>query len=282
MSKERLQKILAQSGVASRRASEKLISAGKVRLNGRVVAALGTCADLSSDKIEVEGFGQLTPEKLVYLMMHKPEGVLSTNSDPNGRMTVLDLLGKTGRGSLPRLYPVGRLDYDAEGLLILTNDGDMTARLLHPKQHVPKVYMVKFSGHVQSKEIKRLASGVRLRLDDGRLSHPTAPAHVELVRHTASNTWCEITLIEGRNRQIRRMGDAIGHSVLRLIRTQFGLLQLDDLPAGTWRFLSSKEHRLLSEHGRSDLFKTSGSRPHAKMAKNKNLEVPAFEPFVSA
>jgi 23S rRNA pseudouridine2605 synthase len=248
MPTERLQKILAQAGVASRRAAEKMISDGRVRVNGETVRELGSKADLGKDEIEVEGWGKLRREPLVYIALHKPTKVVSTVSDPEGRNTVLQVIEQTRavgkrrfEGELPRVYPVGRLDFDAEGLILLTNDGELTNLLTHPSRHVPKTYMVKVRGTPDEKALARLSKGVRLRNEDGTLSTPTAPAEVRLVKTGASNSWLELTIFEGRNHQVKRMCDAVGHMANRLIRIDFGGIALDPLPAGAWRFLTQDE-----------------------------------------
>lgn len=245
---ERLQKILAQAGIASRRAAEKLITDGRVKVNGAVVSVLGAKADPEHDTIEVEGHGTLEREPVVYLLMNKPPQVVTTVSDPEKRHTVIDVLemsrakGKRQfEGEMPRVYPVGRLDFDAEGALLLTNDGELTNRLLHPKNHVPKTYLVKLRGRPEEKQLQRLRNGVRLKEPDGSLSRPTKPANVVVVKESPANTWVELTIFEGRHHQVKRMCEAIGHGVLRLVRTDFAGVPLDDLPTGGWRFLTKPE-----------------------------------------
>ncbi|MEL6546755.1 MAG: pseudouridine synthase [Myxococcota bacterium] len=245
---ERLQKILAQSGVASRRAAEKLITDGRVKVNGEVVSVLGAKADPDNDTIEVEGYGTLEREPVVYLLMNKPPQVVTTVSDPERRHTVIDVLemsraaGKRQfEGDMPRVYPVGRLDFDAEGALLLTNDGTLTNRLLHPKNHVPKTYLVKLRGRPEDRQLQRLRNGVRLKESDGSLSRPTKPANVVVVKESPANTWVELTIFEGRHHQVKRMCEAIGHGVLRLVRTDFAGVPLDNLPTGAWRFLDKAE-----------------------------------------
>lgn len=254
MPQERLQKIIAQAGLTSRRAAEALIVAGRVRVDGRVAHELGTRADPKRNVVEVEGYGVLKPEPPVYLLLHKPPYVVSTVSDPEGRQTVLECIERTRavgpkqfEGNLPRVFPVGRLDFDAEGLILLTNDGELAHTMLHPRRHVPKTYMVKVRGVPDAASIRRLTTGIRLRRDDGSLTRPTAPAEVRLVKQTRSNSWLEMTLFEGRNHQVKRMCDAIGHQVNRLIRVDFGGIELGNLPAGAWRFLSGPELKLLKQ-----------------------------------
>ncbi len=252
MAELRLQKILAEAGVASRRAAEKYITDGRVRVNGKVVRELGTKADPGRDRIEVEGYGTLAKEPHVYIALHKPVKVVSTVKDPEGRTTVVDVLTQSramGRrkyeGELPRVYPVGRLDFDAEGLILLTNDGELANALTHPRRHVPKTYMVKVRGLPEEKALQRLRTGVRLKNPDGTLSRKTQPAEVRLVKRGASNSWLELTLFEGRYHQVKRMCEAIGHSVARLVRVDFGGVPLDELPSGAWRFLDNAEVQTL-------------------------------------
>ncbi|MEE8408020.1 MAG: pseudouridine synthase [Myxococcota bacterium] len=253
MALERLQKILAAAGVASRRAAEKYVTDGRVKVNGKIVRELGAKADTATDAIEVQGFGVLTKEPLVYILLHKPPGVVTTVSDPEGRQTIIDVLqmsravgNRQYEGSLPRVFPVGRLDFDTEGVLLLTNDGELANQLLHPRHHVPKTYVVKIKGRPAPKQLERLRRGVRLKEKTGRLSRrPTAPAEVQVIRNSKVNTWLELTIVEGRHHQVRRMCQAIGHSTLRLIRTEFGGLQVESLPTGAWRFLSVAEVEML-------------------------------------
>ena len=246
---DRLQKLIAQAGIASRRASEQFILDGRVKVNGKIVKELGSKADLSKDTIEVEGYGTIAKQPLVYIAMHKPVHVVTTMSDPLKRQTVHDLLNlsraqgkRQFEGELPRIFPVGRLDYETEGLLLMTNDGDLSDRMLKPKYHVPKTYQVKVKGRPIEKAIERLRKGVRLLDKNGRPSRrPTRPAEVTVTKRSPANTWLEMTIFEGRNRQIRRMCDAIGHMSIRIVRTEFGPISLDPLPPGAWRFLTKPE-----------------------------------------
>lgn len=230
----RLQKYLAQCGVASRRAAEKLIAEGHVSVNGAVVTEMGVQVEIGQD-IQVDG-RLVTPEpEKRYIMYHKPAGEVSTASDPEGRATVLDKFR-----DLPiRLYPVGRLDYDSEGLLLLTNDGDLTERMLHPSGEVEKVYLARVSNQVTSEEARRLEMGV---LVDGRR---TARAKVKLLSVKPLYTDMLVTIHEGRNRQVRKMVEQIGHQVVLLRRIRFGPLKLGDLPRGMWRELTEEELRQL-------------------------------------
>jgi 23S rRNA pseudouridine2605 synthase len=226
---ERLQKILAQAGLGSRRACEELIAEGRVRVNGEV-ATLGMRADAEADAIEVDGALIGVRQGLVHYLLNKPAGVVTTASDPQGRPTVVDLVP-----SDPRVYPVGRLDADTEGLLVLTNDGELAHRLIHPSFGVDKEYLADVEGTPSRGAVRRLREGVEL--DDG----PTAPAKVSLVGdHTL-----RITIHEGRNRQVRRMGDAVGHRVRRLVRVRFGPLSDRRLAPGQWRELTQAEVRSL-------------------------------------
>lgn len=233
----RLQKYLALSGVASRRASEKLIAEGHVAVNGIVVTEMGVQVDETSDKITVDGAPIHLEEVKHYLAYYKPVGEVTTVSDPEGRATVMDKF----RDYPVRLYPVGRLDFDSEGLLLLTNDGDMMNSLLHPSHEVDKTYLAKVSNRVEEESIRRLRAGVQL---DGRL---TSPAHVRVVRYEAFDTVLLVTIHEGRYRQVRRMFEAVGHQVVQLKRVGFGPIQLGDLPRGTWRQLTPNEIRKLKE-----------------------------------
>ena len=233
----RLQKYLALSGVASRRNSEKLISEGHVAVNGKKVTEMGVQVDEMHDRVTVDGRTVHPETEKHYLAYHKPIGEVTTVSDPEGRDTVMDKF----RDYPVRLYPVGRLDYDSEGLLLLTNDGDMMQRLLHPSHEVPKKYLCKVSNKVTEEELRHLRAGVEI---EGRL---TSPANARLVRYEAFDSIVIVTIHEGRNRQVRRMFEAIGHSVVQLKRIGFGPISLEDLPRGTWRRLTPAEVRALKE-----------------------------------
>ncbi len=233
----RLQKYLALCGAASRRAAEKLISEGHVQVNGITVREMGIHIDETRDQVALNG-QLLRPEaEKHYIAYNKPIGEVTTVSDPEGRATVMDKF----RDYPVRLFPVGRLDYDSEGLLLLTNDGDMMNRLLHPSHEVDKVYWIKVSNQVTDEEIRRLKRGVMI---DGRL---TSPAQVRLIRREAFDTVLIITIHEGRNRQIRKMIEAVGHQVVHLKRIGFGPVSLDDLPSGYWRPLTESELQKLRE-----------------------------------
>lgn len=230
--KVRLQKALAAAGVCSRRAAEALIADGRVRVNGVVVTELGTKVDPGRDHIEVDGRAVSPRERLVYVLLNKPAGYLTTARDPQGRRTVLELVSQPDGA---RLFPVGRLDADTEGLLLLTNDGELANLLLHPRYHVAKRYTAVVRGEVREEALERLRTG--LTLDDG----PTAPAEARILRRDPGKTVVEIVLREGRKRQVKRMLAAVGHPVLRLRRDAFGPLVLGDLEVGGSRLLTAEE-----------------------------------------
>ena len=201
--KERLQKVLAAAGVSSRRGAEELIADGRVRVNGRVVTEQGVKVDPHKDKVEVDG-RRIVSEKPAYYVLNKPREVVSTLNDPEGRASVGELV----KNIPERVFPVGRLDYHTSGVLLLTNDGDLSQSLLKPKKNVPKTYIAKFKGTLGVKELDQLRNGVEL--DDG---YTTKKAEVFVVRQEPQSCWVQLTLTEGKNRQIRRMGEAIGHKV---------------------------------------------------------------------
>ncbi|MDQ3481405.1 MAG: rRNA pseudouridine synthase [Actinomycetota bacterium] len=226
---ERIQKVLARAGVASRRAVEEMIVRGRIRVNGERVA-LGRRIDASKDIVEVDGSRVPLSTDLAYYLVNKPVGVVTTAHDEEGRETVMDLLEVE-----VRVFPVGRLDMDSEGAVLLTNDGELAQRLTHPSFGVPKTYLVEASGSVKEKSLRALARGVEL--DDG----VTAPAEVRLVEKNPNGTLVEMSITEGRNRQIRRMFDAVGHPVRRLVRTAIGPLMLGRLKPATYRKLRPDE-----------------------------------------
>lgn len=234
---ERLQKVLARAGVASRRASEELILAGRVRVNGRIVTELGTKVDPHKDRVEVDG-KRLVAEKPVYYIVHKPREMVTTLDDPEGRATIGELLRRIPE----RVVPVGRLDYHTSGALLVTNDGDMVDSLLRPRSGVPKVYAVKFQGHLDVDELDALRNGVVL--DDG---YKTKPAEAFVLREERNHTWVQLTLTEGKNRQVHRMGDAIGHRVMRLARQSFAGISIDKLKPGDYRELKRDELQQLKK-----------------------------------
>lgn len=241
MAAERLQKIIAAAGIASRRKAEELIVSGAVAVNGRPVTELGAKADPAADRITVNGKVLNTAHQNIYILVNKPKGHVSTVSDPEGRKTVLDLVGRVNS----RVYPVGRLDYNSEGLLLLTNDGELAHKLTHASSGVPKTYLVKVSGEPTAEGIERLRHGVSI--PEGRDPHgkrvKTAPARVRKFRE-GDNPWFEVTLIEGRNRQIRKMFEEIGHHVEKIKRVKYGPLELD-LEPGRSRPLSDREVQML-------------------------------------
>jgi 23S rRNA pseudouridine2605 synthase len=230
---ERLQKVLAQAGVASRRKCEEIILDGRVTVNGAVVTELGTKVDPTRDRIEVDG-KPIASEEKVYLLLNKPRGVVTTANDPQGRKTVVDLF------DIPqRIYSVGRLDLDTSGLLIMTNDGELANGLMHPSREINKVYRAWVRGIVHLDKVKQLAAGIEL--DDGM----TAPAKVRILEKGSDETLLEIIIHEGRNRQVRRMCDAIGHPVKSLQRVQYAFLKLARLRYGEYRELTPEEVRRL-------------------------------------
>ena len=248
----RLQKILSQAGIASRRAAEKLIEEGRVSVNGHTIREMGVKADPAVDDIRVDGRRLRAPERHRYILLNKPAGVVTTRSDPQRRQTVVDLL----QGVREYVYPVGRLDYDSEGLLILTNDGDLAARLTHPRHEVERTYEAHVAGAPDTEAIEQLRRGIPL---DGRR---TMPADVKLLSRAAAprssvaprkgaraekrvNGVVLITIREGRNRQVRRMCEAVGHPVRKLRRVRIGPISDRRLRLGEWRDLSLQEVRLL-------------------------------------
>ncbi len=239
MSEDRLQKIIARAGVTSRRKAEDYITAGRVAVNGEVVTELGAKADPQRDTIEVDGQPIELPDTWTYIVLNKPAGLVTTASDEFDRDTVIDALGDLDA----RVYPVGRLDLDAEGLLLLTNDGDLAAALTHPAGEVPKTYRTKVRGRCDEDTMTRLLLGVEL--DDG----PAAATYVQRAdvgrRPARSNTWIDLTVTEGRNHLVKRMCAAIGHPVVRLRRIAFANLTLHGLRPGEWRPLTPEELRHL-------------------------------------
>ncbi|MEW6214560.1 MAG: pseudouridine synthase [Nitrospirota bacterium] len=230
---KRLQKILSEMGIASRRKSEEMIIEGRVTVNSEI-ATLGMKADPSIDYIKVNGrliTGYRKKVPKVYIMFHKPRGVVTTLYDPEGRPTVKDFL----KGVKYRVYPVGRLDYDSEGLVLLTNDGDFAYEVAHPSKKISKTYLVKVKGFPEEEDIKKLRTGIKL--EDGM----TAPAKVKIIRRTENNSWLEVTIYEGKKRQIRRMLDKLRHPVLKLKRIRINGLELGELEPRTYRYLTSEE-----------------------------------------
>jgi pseudouridine synthase len=234
---ERIQKILAQGGIASRRAAEKLMAEGRVSVNGTTVFELGTKADPAADDIRVDGRRIKSAERPRYILLNKPRGYVTTRSDEKRRKTVLDLLG----GVREYVYPVGRLDYDTEGLLLLTNDGELAAQLTHPRHGVERTYEARVAGMPDERAIEKLRKGVPL---DGKRTLPATVIVLNSGRRDADGVVL-ITIKEGRNRQVRRMLEAVGHPVDRLKRTKIGPISDRKLPVGAWRDLSAEEVRRL-------------------------------------
>ncbi len=240
METERLQKILASAGYGSRRSSERLIEEGRVTVDGKT-ATLGDQADPSRQRIEVDGVPISRPEPRFYIMLNKPRGIISTTSDPQGRKTVVDLvnLPRLRRGEPPRLYPVGRLDAESEGLILLTNDGTLTQRLTHPSYEHPRVYRVLVEGLPEAATLERWKRGITM---EGR---PTAFDQVTVEEELRENCWLRVTVHEGRKHLVRRVVSALGHPPKRLIRVAMGPLELGNLPLGRWRHLTDDEVRML-------------------------------------
>lgn len=228
---ERLQKILSQAGITSRRAAENLIVSGRVAVNECTVTILGTKADPETDRITLDGKPVTILTRKIYIILNKPSGYVTTMSDPDGRPIVTDLI----KDIPERLFPVGRLDFNTEGLLLLTNDGDWSNRLAHPSHEVVKEYLVKVRGNINAEVMAKLANGVKL--EDGW----TAPAKIELLKTVAKNSWLSISIHEGRYRQVRRMCEAVGLLVARLTRTKYGNLELGTLKPGEYRHLTPTE-----------------------------------------
>jgi 23S rRNA pseudouridine2605 synthase len=236
MAADRLQKILARAGVASRRAAEDLIRAGRVSVDGRKVTELGVTADPRTARIEVDG-KRIVGEQLVYLIFHKPRLVVCTMSDPEGRPTVAEYVA-----AIPeRVVPVGRLDFHTSGVLLLTNDGEFAARLTHPSKKVPKTYVVKVHGELSDNDLERWRQPVQVG------ESTTRPADVERLRWEAGKTWLQVTLHEGKNRQIHRISEQAGHQIMRLARVEFAGLNAEGLRPGKYRALSVEELTVLKK-----------------------------------
>jgi 23S rRNA pseudouridine2605 synthase len=233
----RLQKLIAGTGLASRRKAEQMIASGRVTVNGKVVTELGTKVDQTRDHVKVDGKHLSAAQPYIYLMLNKPKHVMSTLDDPGGRPTVKDFL----RGVSVRVFPVGRLDFDSEGLMLMTNHGDLAQALLHPRYHVAKTYLIKVKGVLTDDEIRQLERGIKL--EDGM----TAPAQVKKIRKAEQNSWLEVTIREGRKHQVKRMLESVGHPVIRLTRVKMGPLSLGRLESGEFRFLTDREANALRE-----------------------------------
>lgn len=254
----RLQKYLADCGVASRRGAEELIKQGRVSVNGEPIREMGIKVDEERDVIEFDGQLLRPQTKMIYVMLHKPAGFVTTVSDDKDRDTVMSLVSEIPA----RIYPVGRLDYDTEGLLLLTNDGDITYKITHPKNNIKKTYEAEVTGNITMDTITRLRNGVVL---DGRR---TEKAEVEVIGATRLGTKLRITIHEGRNRQVRRMFEAVGCIVKRLIRVEEAGLKLGHLPLGKWRRLSDSEVNMLKKIGTGK--KSSAETSRAILGKNKS------------
>lgn len=231
MSEERLQKILSRAGIASRRAAEQMILEGRVKVDGKIITELGRKFDITTDKISVDDESISCNMNKVYILLNKPKNVISTAKDDRGRRTVIDLITDVDE----RIYPVGRLDFDTEGLLLLTNDGELMNGLLHPKFQINKTYLAKITGVVTEDKLNKLREGIQL--DDGM----TAPAIVRLIGKSSTEAKIEITIHEGRNRQVRRMFSAIGCEIKKLKRIRFANLTIHNLEIGKYRKLSEVE-----------------------------------------
>ncbi|MFH1563653.1 MAG: pseudouridine synthase [Nitrospirota bacterium] len=233
---ERLQKVLAEAGLGSRRSCEELILEGHISINGQVVKTLGVKIDPKTDRIKFDG-KEIKLERKVYLLLNKPKGYVTTLSDPQGRPTIVSLL----KGVRERVYPVGRLDYNSEGLLFLTNDGDLADKLLRPKFKIAKTYLVKLKGKLEADDIMRLRKGIRIEGSSTSDKGKTLPAEVKVVKILPKNTLLRMTITEGKKRQIRRMGEIIKHEVLSLKRIQFGPFHLSNLAQGEYVCLNSDD-----------------------------------------
>ena len=260
---QRLQKILSQGGIASRRAAEKLIAEGRVTLNGETVREMGVKADPGVDDIRVDGRRVKAVERRRYILLNKPKGVVTTRSDPQRRRTVLDLLDTVRE----YVYPVGRLDYDSEGLLLLTNDGDLAAQLTHPRHGVERTYEARVSGMPDREAIDRLRRGIPL---DGRRTLPATVVLVNEGRHDRDGV-LRLTIREGRNRQVRRMCEAVGHPVQTLRRIQVGPLRIGGLRVGQWRELTKEEVEELRS-GKSGRSGRSGRSSGSNRSKSSEVD----------
>jgi 23S rRNA pseudouridine2605 synthase len=229
-----LERVFSKAGIGSRTEARSWIGKGRVRVNGQIVKNPDHWVDLERDRITLDG-KPLQKTAKTYLLLYKPKGYLTTYRDPEGRPTVYDLIEDAGGW----LAPVGRLDLDTSGLLLLTNDTEFAERIMNPENKVPKTYLVKASTRLTEEQMEQLRRGVQLA--DG----PTRPARVELMRHSAKYTFLELTITEGRNRQVRRMVEAVGSKVLKLVRTAIGDIRIGDLPIGQWRRLTAEEVRAL-------------------------------------
>lgn len=228
---ERLQKIIARAGLATRHEAEKMITGGRVSVNNRIVRQLGTKADIEKDSIRLDGVLIAPVSEKIYIMMNKPTGYVTTLHDPQGRPIITDLLSSIS----VRVFPVGRLDYDSEGLILLTNDGDFAQRILHPRFRVPKIYRVKIKGRLSPAELHAMKGGIEI--EDGMF----LPEDIRVVKINQKSSWLVMTIREGKNRVIRRAFSSLGHEIARLIRTRIGDLELGNLKTGDHRFLTRNE-----------------------------------------
>ncbi|HLE41619.1 MAG TPA: pseudouridine synthase, partial [Nitrospirota bacterium] len=252
------------------RAAEEIILEGRVRVNGKVVSELGSKADPGKDHIKVDGKLINPRQPQTYIMLNKPAGYITTMSDPEKRPLVQDLL----KGVRTRVYPVGRLDYNTEGMLLLTNDGDFAHLITHPSHELSKTYLVKVKGQLDDATLEKLAKGIYL--DDGK----TAPARVRKVRKEEANSWIEIAIHEGRKRQVRRMMDRVGHSVIRLKRTKIGPISLGDLPTGMFRHLTSDEVKMLRATAIDDRSQKPGVRSQEPGVRSQKPGVRSRKPGI--
>lgn len=236
---ERLQKVMSEFGVASRRKCEEMIAEGKVKVNGCLIIEPGCKVDKQKDIIEVEGKAIKSLDTRLYILLNKPTGYITSAKDQFRRPTVLDLL----KGVSIRVFPIGRLDYDTEGLLILTNDGDLTYRITHPKHNIDKTYRALVKGKVNPEDVMTFSRGIAIE------DYVTASARLEIIRETKGNSIVDITIHEGKNRQVRKMCSAIGHEVIRLKRIKIGEIGLDSLKTGEWRYLAESEIKYLKALG---------------------------------
>lgn len=258
---ERLQKIIATAGIASRRKAEELIQAGVVAVNGKTVTELGTKADPEKDHIKVRGKLINVKQEKVYILLNKPIGYLTSRSDPQKRQLVTDLVGPYAS----KVHPVGRLDLNTEGLILLTNDGEFTNLIAHASHNVPKVYEAKVKGKPSEWQINKISRGVEI---DGT---KTAPAKIRLMEETETNAWYEVTLHEGRNQQIRKMFDSIGHSVVKLRRIAIGFLKDEKMKPGEFRFLREAEVSRFLRLGATQVKRAGKARTAVKKtAKSRN------------
>ncbi|MBQ3573145.1 MAG: rRNA pseudouridine synthase [Clostridia bacterium] len=254
----RLQKYLADCGIASRRGAEGLIKAGRVKVNGEIIREMGVQIDEDNDIIEFDGVRVKPQKKMIYIMLNKPEGFVTTVSDDKGRDTVMSLVA-----DIPaRIYPIGRLDYDTEGLLLMTNDGDLTYKITHPKNNIEKTYIAEVTGNISMNTITALRSGVML---DGVR---TSPAKVEVIGATRLGTKIQITIHEGRNRQVRRMFESVGCIVKKLKRTEEAGLKLGHIPLGRWRKLTESEVNMLKKIGTGKKSSAEAGKKFRQQGKN--------------